>query len=72
MEKLSCWNIACTLSDQPEYRSWLTSRFPHWPFAEDFSRFAVETLDNTGMNTLRNDSLGPLLEKLAKGGGTST
>ena len=57
MESLSRWNTSCTLSDQPEYRTWLASRFPHWPFAEDFSRFAAETVDDTGMDMLWKDDL---------------
>jgi|GEM_PF-2275867 len=57
MASLSRWNTVCTLGEQPQYHAWLTDHFPHWPFAEDFSRFAAETLDDTGMNMLWKDDL---------------
>jgi len=57
LSTLSRWNTSCTLGNQPKYRAWLTAHFPHWAFAEDFSRFAAETLDETGMNMLWKDAL---------------
>jgi hypothetical protein len=43
--RLRLWNTVCTIEEQPEYATWLAANFPHWPFAEEFSRLRVETID---------------------------
>ena len=67
MGSLSRWNTSCTLGNQRKYRAWLTAHFPHWPFAEDFSRFAAETLDETGMDMLWKDALACLSWRMPAG-----
>lgn len=55
--RLSLWNIPHSIGNHPEYRAWLASRFPHWPYVEDFSRLNTAASPESAGVTLSKDDM---------------